>query len=275
VLVEKPMALTLEAIDDLEAIATAAQRTLGVFYEMRFGPAAVAARVLVRGGAIGTVKSVRIRTLIDKPPEYWRRGLTGRSDNPWRGQRARAGGGVVLMNASHQLDLLVAITGLRVASVSGAIATSTRGIDVEDAAEAVLRFSGGAIGSLTAGAHVPGALDDETLDIDGSLGRVILAPYSGQLRLYLRRAWRDRPAGRWLDVPVEGADPFVPALRSFVAAVRTGARPATGAPEARAVLEIVQALYRSAAEGRIVELPEAPAWKRQRVAPPGSTVWTP
>lgn len=252
VLVEKPMATTIEAIDDLAALATKQQRTLGAFYEMRFAPAAVAARTLVRGGAIGRITAVRIRTLIDKPASYWQVGLTGRSHSPWRGERSRAGGGVVLMNTSHQLDLVASITGLEVKSVTAMIATVTAGIDVEDAAAATFTFADGAIGSLAAGAHVPGAVDDETLELDGSLGRLTLEPYAGRLGLYLRRAWRDRPAGRWLEVEVDGTDPFVPALAAFVAAVRTAARPIVGAPEARAVLATVSAIYRAAAEGRSV-----------------------
>jgi predicted dehydrogenase len=221
---------------------------------MRFAPAALAARRLVRDGAIGRVTAIRIRTLIDKPPDYWRAGLTGRSSSPWRGQLARAGGGVVLMNTSHQLDLVASITRLKVTSVSGLIATVTPGIDVEDTASAALRFSNGAIGSLAAGAHVAGAIDLETLEIDGSLGQLTLNPYSGRLALYLRRPWRGWLPGRWLEPEVAAGDPFVAALRSFVAAVRSGSQPEVGAPEARAVLATVQAIYRSAAEGRVVEL---------------------
>ncbi|HLO35602.1 MAG TPA: Gfo/Idh/MocA family oxidoreductase, partial [Candidatus Deferrimicrobium sp.] len=254
VLVEKPMALTVEAIDDLQALALVRPRSLGVFYEMRFAAAAIEARTLVRGGAIGRVSAVRIRTLIDKPPDYWRVGLTGRSDSPWRGQLARAGGGVVLMNTSHQLDLVAAITELSVTSVAGFIETDGPGIDVEDVATAIFRFSNGAIGSLTAGAHVPGAIDDEKLEIDGSLGQLTLQPYSGRLALYLRRPWKGRPSGRWVEPEVGGNDPFVVALSSFVAAARAGSQPAVGAPEARAALATVKAIYLSSAEGRTVRL---------------------
>jgi UDP-N-acetyl-2-amino-2-deoxyglucuronate dehydrogenase len=254
VLVEKPMATTVEAIDDLDDLAQTRGLTLGVFYEMRFAPAAIAARTLVRGGAIGRIRAVRIRTLIDKPSDYWRGGLTGRSRSTWRGDIARAGGGVVLMNASHQLDLVASITRLRVFRVAGTIGTFTPGIEVEDTAAAAFMFSNGAIGSLTAGAHVPGAIDAETLEIDGSLGQLTLAPYAGRLAVYLRRPWRDRPAGQWLEIEANGNDPFVPALRSFVRAVLAASRPVVGAPEARAVLATVQAIYLSAAEDRPVQL---------------------
>ena len=170
-LVEKPMAISLEALDDLAERADARRLTLGVFFEMRFAPVVVEAARIVRGGAIGRVTAVRIRTIIDKSPDYWSAGLSGRSISPWRGQAARAGGGVVLMNSSHQLDIVAAVTGLTVTRVFGIRATNVPGIDVEDTAAAVLSYSDGAIGSLVAGAHVPGALDGETIELDGEAGQ--------------------------------------------------------------------------------------------------------
>lgn len=253
VLVEKPMAITVDDIDELDTLAKAKNRTLAVMYEMRFAPASLAARSYIRRGAIGRVTGVRIRTLIDKPRNYWRVGLTGRSSSSWRGQVARAGGGVVLMNTSHQLDLVSAITQLRVVSVSAITGTFSPGIDVEDTASAIFHFSNGAIGSLTAAAHVPGANDGETLEIDGSLGQLTLDPYSGRLALFLRRPWGDLEAGRWLDLAMETSDPFVPALRSFLTAARTSAPPTVGAREARTVLATVRAIYLSAAEQRVVK----------------------
>jgi predicted dehydrogenase len=254
VLVEKPMALSLADADALSALAARRGLTVGVFFEMRFAPVAVAAARLVREGAIGQVRAVRIRTLIDKSPEYWRIGLSGRSLNPWRGQAARAGGGVVLMNTSHQLDMVAAITGLDVTRVAGSVATTTAGIDVEDTAAAVLAFSNGAIGSIVAGAHVPGAIDDELIEIDGSLGQLTLEAYVGVLRLFLRQPFEDLPAGEWLDPEVGEGDAFAGALTAFAAAARAGTRPVVGVPEARQVLATILGLYRSSAEGRVIDL---------------------
>ena len=249
-LVEKPLALTLEAIDDLAERAAQQRLTLGVFFEMRFAPVVVEAARLVRGGAIGRVTAVRIRTLIDKPLDYWNLGLSGRSVNPWRGQAARAGGGVALMNSSHQLDMVAAITGLSATSVAGTIATTVPGIDVEDTAAAVLSYSNGAIGNLAAGAHVPGASEDETVDIDGEQGQVTVEAYAGRLRVYLRRPWHDLPAARWLEPSVGSGDPFVAALTAFTEAALSGNRPLVGAPEARAVLATILGLYESSATGQ-------------------------
>ena len=209
VLVEKPMASTWRRSTSSMPWLDDRQRTLGVFYEMRFAPVARQRRAWSVDGAIGTVRAVRIRTLIDKPPDYWRVGLSGRSASPWRGQRARAGGGVVLMNTSHQLDMVAAITGLAVTGVAGTVATTVPDIDVEDTAAAVLWFEGGAIGSLVAGAHVPGATEAETIEIDGDLGGVELEAYAGRLRVHLRRPWAGMPAGRWVEPPIN------PAIRSW------------------------------------------------------------
>ena len=254
VLVEKPLALTLGDIDELDALAARASRTLGVFYEMRFAPVALAAAELVRGGAIGSVRAVRIRTLIDKPPDYWQVGLSGRSVSSWRGRAIRAGGGVVLMNSSHQLDMVAAITGLALTKIMGRVTTNTPGIDVEDTAAAVLTFTDGAIGTLAAGAHVPGARDDEVIEMDGHLGQVTLEAYARRLRVYLRRPWGDMPAGVWMEPPVPDDDPFVGALSAFAAAARAGTRPPVGAPQARAALATILGLYRSSVEDRVIDL---------------------
>lgn len=255
-LVEKPMATKTGDIDALAALAERVGRTLGVFYEMRFSPAAVAAREIVQGGSIGEVVGIHIRTLIDKAPTYWRFGYSGRSESGWRGEKARAGGGVVLMNTSHQLDIVAMVTGLAVVSVAGRTRTRTAGIDVEDSAVAVLRFSNGALGTLVAGAHVAGA-DGETIEILGDLGRVTLDPYAGEL------VQVDRGAPPRVVVPARSASDdrgnFVAALVAFADAARASLPAPVGAPDARLVLATVEALYESAARGGVpIELPDRP-----------------
>jgi predicted dehydrogenase len=158
------------------------------------------------------------------------------------------------MNTSHQLDLVAAITGLAVTRVVGTVATTVPDIDVEDTAAAVLWFTGGAIGSLAAGAHAPGAAAAETIEIDGDLGAAELEPYAGRLRIYLRRPWGALTAGHWLEPEVGAGEPLAAALSAFAQAVRSGTPPKVGAPEARAVLATILGLYRSAATGAPVAL---------------------
>ncbi len=257
VLVEKPLATSLAALRRVAEAAAEAGRSVGVLFEQRFTGPAVEARRLVRGGAIGEVASVRVRTDIDKPAAYWRSGPTGLVSDAWRASRRRAGGGVVLMNSIHQLDVVRAVTGLEFARVAALTRASVPGVEVEDAAVAVLELSDGAIGSLVAAAHAPGAERAEEIEIVGRLGALrIPDPYGDPrpLRVFLGQPWRDRPAGRWLDLAVEPIDPWEAVVESFAAAVRGNVGPVPGLDDAGAALATVLAIYRSARGGRFTRV---------------------
>lgn len=259
VLAEKPMGISLAEIDELTALAKSKRRALGVFYEYRWATSHVKARELVQAGAIGTVTGIQIHTLIDKPLSYWDAGLGGRSVSSWRNQKARAGGGVALMNSSHQLDALWYITGLEVTSVSAEIATTVAPVEVEDLAAATLRYNTGAIGSLFAGAHLKGATPGgEHAEIFGTDGQIQLPdPYSGasSLRVWLRNPWQDIPAGQWHDLPCPAAPVYLKAIDGFAHAIQTNEPAPASARDARRVLAIILAIYQAAAEGRKVALP--------------------
>lgn len=249
VLVEKPMAITLADADALIALAQANGRTLDVFYEMRQITAYAQARELVQTGAIGEVIGVRLQTLIDKRLDYWQVGYAGRSNHPWRGQKALAGGGVVLMNTSHALDALRYVTGLEVVSVAGEIATQVAAVEVEDLAVATLKLSNGALGSLIAGAHIAGARRAEGFDVYGVRGQICLPdPYGADpVRVFLREAWRDLPADAWHALPVVPGAPYQRAVEAFAQTVRQAPPTTAGAQSARQTLATVLALYQSAA----------------------------
>lgn len=128
-LTEKPLAISLEDVDMLIALVKRQNLVLGVFYEMRYAPAHAQACELIQAGVIGNIIAVQIQTLIDKPLSYWQSGYAGRSVNRWRGIKAQAGGGAVLMNTSHLLDALTYVTGLTVKSVSAEIGTMVLGTE--------------------------------------------------------------------------------------------------------------------------------------------------
>jgi predicted dehydrogenase len=261
VLVEKPLAITLADAEALIHLAETQELALGVFYELRHHAAIAYARALVQAGVIGQVQAVRIQTLIDKPLSYWQAGYSGRSVNPWRGQRAQAGGGVVLMNTSHLLDAVYYITGREVVRVSAEVDTRVAAVEVEDSAAAIFRYDNGALGSLLAGAHLPGAHQgDERFDIYGSDGQLRLPdPYGNDpLQVYVRNAWPafGLPANAWTTLTLPPAPIFSAAVESFARAVRQGQPAPTGGRDARRVLALVLALYQSAAEGRAITLQE-------------------
>jgi len=253
-LTEKPLAISLAEVDRLTALATERNLGLGVFYEMRYASAHAKARELIQAGALGEIIGIQIQTLIDKRGTYWQSGYSGRSINPWRGIKSQAGGGVVLMNTSHLLDALFHITGLTVASVSAEIGTFVGHVEVEDTACATLRFNNGAVGSLFAGAHIPGARNEENCDIYGKQGRIRLPdPYGNDpLRIYLKRPWRDFKAEEWHSVSTESAPVYQLAVEAFAKAVQSNECIDVSAKDARRVLAVVLAIYQSAAEKRAI-----------------------
>lgn len=261
VLVEKPMAIEVAGIHHLGDLARSSGSVLGVMFELRETAAIQKARALVSAGAIGAVAAIRIRTVIDKPTSYWQTGLAGSVADAWRASRSRAGGGVLLMNAIHQVDLVRFVTGQDVVRAAAETATWTPGVDVEDTAAGVLRLSGGGIVSIAAAAHSPGAILEERIEIDGTLGRLDLPdPYGpGPLRVFLRRPWGDFAAGAWAEIQATRRDPHIELVRRFAAAVLAGPGAPTGVPgspdlpgasDAAAALATVQAMYRSAERGR-------------------------
>jgi predicted dehydrogenase len=256
-LVEKPMATTVADADALVALADARNLALGVFYELRHSAANIRARALLQAGAIGTVIGVHSQTLIDKPQTYWQLGTASRTRSPWRGSKAEAGGGVVLMNTSHALDTLRWLTGLEVVRVAGEIDTLVAGgVEVEDTASASLRFDNGAIGSLFVGAHLAGASRDEHLTIFGTEGQLRLPyPYGPDpLNVFFRREWDGLAPNEWHTLPDAQAPIYARAVDDFAQAVQRGLPAPTSGRDARQVLAIVLGLYQSSAEHAVISI---------------------
>jgi 1,5-anhydro-D-fructose reductase (1,5-anhydro-D-mannitol-forming) len=246
VLAEKPLALDVATARRLGALAEERHLELAVFFELRRAGTVERARELVRQGAIGAPRFVRLRTLISKRDGYY--GPPGIPN--WRASLAQAGGGVLLMNTIHQLDTLRYVTGLDYVAATGAIATFTAPAEVEDTVSATLTLSNGGLLSLAANAHSPGADDEETIEIDGTLGRLnIPDPFgAAPLRLYsiADKTWRDHP--------VERPDSHMLMLESFVRAILNDGPVPAGASDAAASLAAVLAIYRAAAEKRTVAI---------------------
>lgn len=255
-LVEKPLALTLQEIDELIALAQEKSLALGVFYEMRYASCFAQARELVQAGAVGEIVGVKMQTLIDKKLSYWQVGYSGRSANTWRGEMAKAGGGVTLMNTSHLLDALWYVTDLNITRVAAERGTLVAEVEVEDTLAATLRFDNGAVGNLFSGAHIAGAGGSEGFDIYGKRGTLrVPDPYSSHpLQVFLREGWREIPANVWHTVPRGEVNVFESAVGAFARAVQSNRSAPIGGQDARRVLRTVLAMYRAAEEQSVVEV---------------------
>jgi predicted dehydrogenase len=246
VLAEKPLSLDPAEARRLGALARRRGLVLAVFFELRRAGTVEQGRRLVMEGAIGEPKLVRVRTLIDKRDDYW--GSAGAPN--WRGQRALAGGGVLLMNTIHQLDTLRYVTGANFVSAMGDVAAVRAPVEVEDAGSATLRMSNGALVNLVASAHSPGATREETIELEGPEGRLDLPDPFGTAPIRLYR----REEGAWRDIAVTRPDSHRAMLLDVLTAVSSGGVVPAGAEDAVAAVEAVQAIYRSAIERRVVDI---------------------
>jgi UDP-N-acetyl-2-amino-2-deoxyglucuronate dehydrogenase len=144
VLCEKPMAIKKDDMDAMIAEADRAGTQLGVCFQHRFAPVSVKLKTLIDQGKFGTMLlgSSQLRCLRDK---------TYYDSAPWRGTWAQEGGGVLINQAIHTIDLMLWMLG-EVSSVTGTCAT-LRGrnlLEVEDTASAIVTFASGAQGTIAA-----------------------------------------------------------------------------------------------------------------------------
>ena len=159
VLVEKPLDRTLADAQALVALAAARGRTLGVVLQHRFRDAALRLAALVDAGELGTLALASVTVPWWRPQSYY--------DEPGRGTLARDGGGVLVTQAIHVVDLFRALTGPVEVVAADATTTPAHRMETEDTATALLRLRDGAPGvMLTTTAFYPGL--PERIEIAGT-----------------------------------------------------------------------------------------------------------
>ncbi len=144
VLVEKPMAASLEDCDRMLAAALRYNTKLGVISQRRWYEPVRRMKAAIDAGKIGRPVLGVFTMYSWRDPEYYR-------SDPWRGRWATEGGGVLVNQSPHMLDLLIWLMDDDVAELSGYWANLNHpSIEVEDSAAAILRFRNGGLGSIVA-----------------------------------------------------------------------------------------------------------------------------
>ena len=251
IVVEKPMALRVRDCDAMIAACRKHGGRLFVVKQNRFNPAVVAARQALDDGRFGkmVMGTVRVR---------WKRTQSYYEQDNWHGTWA-LDGGVMSQQASHHLDLLQWFMG-PIASMSCQTATRLMTIEVEDTALAMLRFQSGALGAFEATvASRPEDLEG-SLSLLGEHGSVIIGGHAVNKILYWKFA-EERPEDAAVkqafsqDVPNVYGRGHTPYLANVVAAVQSATPALVEAPEGRKNIQILTALYESAARGGAVVKP--------------------
>jgi UDP-N-acetyl-2-amino-2-deoxyglucuronate dehydrogenase len=267
--VEKPIDVSLEAADQLIAVARRAGVTMTVISQHRFDPGLDELRRLIDSGALGSL-------VLGEASTKWYRTQGYYDSAAWRGTWDLDGGS--LMNQGiHYVDLLRWCMG-PVTEVTAVCATETHQVEVEDTALAIVKFASGALGTIVSSTAVyPGF--SQRLEITGTSGTVIVE--NGRI---VRRALGpendpERSAAGGPAAPggpggagtapagpdraasyAGGIDPASHAaqLADLLTAIDQGRPPSVTAQNARDTLEIVCAVYESARYRRTVGLPASP-----------------
>jgi UDP-N-acetyl-2-amino-2-deoxyglucuronate dehydrogenase len=142
ILLEKPLEIGLERAETLVRAAEAAKVKLAIVLQHRFRPVGLALADAMRETRLGDLVSASARLSNWRPQSYY--------DQPGRGTKARDGGGVLLTQAIHTLDLLISLAGLPEEVMAYCATSKLHRMETEDIAMAAMRFASGAIGSISA-----------------------------------------------------------------------------------------------------------------------------
>ncbi len=257
VMVEKPMAATVQQADAMIAAAKKNNVLLMVDQSQRFWPIHETAEAIIRSGAIGKVISIRGK-MAHGGPQFWSPGGT------WFMKSAEGVHGAMFDIGIHKLDLIRFLVGQKITEVAAFTSTHRQGIDVEDNAVAILRFDSGATGVLEASWTCNPR--ENTTYVYGEFGNLRLG-HSPEEPIYVEYAIPDSAQNR--DIPpgklTAGRHvPFVPQRsrlggpwQHFVDSIINNTQPTPSGEDARDTLEAVLAAFKSSEEHSIVSLPLA------------------
>ncbi len=254
VLVEKPLAVEVRDADAMIDAATRADRLLGVCFQQRFRPVVAGARELIENGRLGELARVSIVDPLYRPWSYY--GTAG-----WRGTWEGEGGGVLMNQAPHTLDLLCHLAGPP-ATVWGASRRRSQPMEAEDTATALLEYGNGAVGTVAVSTTEPGV---QRIELVGDRGRIEIVgetltfdrfepPLSEHLPTCMEMFGQPTPERESVALPAGRGD-HLDVHQDFAAAIRTGGVPRAPARDARCSLEVANAIVLSTHVGYAVPLP--------------------
>jgi predicted dehydrogenase/threonine dehydrogenase-like Zn-dependent dehydrogenase len=246
VIVEKPPANDLAGALEIVAAAERNGVSLSFCFPQRYQPSVIAARRFIEQGALGEFAGTIAKQLYERSAAYRLGGFSGRAISGWRNRRDLAGGGALIMNLSHYVDLVRHLAGVEVEELAAFTAGADPAAEVEDSVTVSVRFANGAIGTFFASTEVRGTLSPE-LSLWGRDGHVVLEP---RPKLYTVAPIEGFRTSRWQDFGRLPAD-MMRALyvSNFASAVAEGRPPDVTPGDGLAAQALIEAAYTSAETG--------------------------
>ncbi len=248
VLLEKPVEISLAKAKELVDVCEQHQVLLAVMLQYRMRESSLGLSALIASGELGELTGASCSMRWWRPQSYY--------DEPGRGTLARDGGGVLITQAIHTLDLMLSLTGLPANVTALARTSAVHNMECEDTVTAVLSFANGAIGSLDATtAAYPGF--PERIALNFTRGSATLEAGLMQAELVDGRrlsAGTYQATGTGANVMAFDHHAHQAVIADFLQAIRSGGSPAVSGRSALKVHRLIDALTVSAQLGRAVSL---------------------
>jgi len=267
VFIEKPIDVNLEKADAL--IKTCQQQgvTLGIILQRRYSEGVMALKKLLDQGKLGKLIFGGCYIKLYRDQAYY-------DSAPWRGTWELDGGGVLMNQGVHYIDMLQYLAG-PVAEVSGDCGTfGHTGLEVEDTASASIKFQSGALGVIegTTCAY-PGLVS--RVDIYGTEGSAIIEN-DVLTFVQLKSGYQYKVASNTENAGVSSPDIDLAChqrqFQDIITAIRTGNQPSITGLEGRKALEVILAIYKSALTSKRVTLPLLDSLFLQKIAKNGGFI---
>lgn len=243
VIVEKPLANNLAGAVDMVRAAERAGVVLSVCFPHRYEANAQLARRLVAEGVLGSFAGMLINFYSDKPASYWFGGFSGRAVSSWRTSRTQAGGGVLIMNVSHLVDLVRYLVGEEATECFARTQVVDGPAEVEDGISLTVGYENGAVGNLFASSALRGHRGlGIRFDLWGAEGFITVEP---ELRVYTLRAVEGLRTARWQRFTAAETNIRAVYLSRLSTAIERGEDPDVSAEDGLAVQAFIEAAYRS------------------------------
>ncbi|MEY2926732.1 MAG: hypothetical protein RL367_1209 [Pseudomonadota bacterium] len=255
VLVEKPLADTIEAAEAIVAAAAASHVPVLTGHHRRHSATLQKAKTIIDEGIIGRVVAVHATCWFYKPDAYF--------DVTWRRE---AGSGPVLINLIHDVDNLRYLLG-EVVAVQAVEANFIRGFAVEDSCVILLHFASGALGTMTVSDAIVAPWSWELTSGENcdyhqtSQNCYMIGGSHGSLALPSLEVWSNTGERSWNQpVEVERAgidcgDPLARQIAHFCAVIQGNETPVCSASDGLGSLKVISAIKQAAASGTMVRLP--------------------
>ena len=240
ILLEKPLEVSVANAEALVRACDDARVQLAVVFHHRFRPGALALKKLLNSGRLGKLVASNVSVPWWRPQSYY--------DVPGRGTLARDGGGVLMTQAIHQLDLFLDLTGGVAEVMAYADTTAVHQMETEDTVAAALRFRHGGIGALAATtASYPGF--GESMELTGTHGTARLVDGKMSAHFHdgtVETAGETGGGGGGADPMAFSNDAHRAVLAEFLDAIEAGRAPVNSGRAALDVHYLIDALLASA-----------------------------